>query len=399
VESPGEGKRRTGTFSELFDITDGDPAVLEGRSDEADSSSTSGVLDLKQMVLAYERHRTSAEAPAVEPLAPSTRPPRLGTVLPPMSEPERRGLSTGAVIAISVALILATAGATIAVMVALGFRPGLVGESAAAEGVAVGEADAGVAPAPAYPGLDLAATAAELEIGIDAGVADEPAAEAVAELAAEPPPAPVAARKTAAIAEPARPQALAKANVDDDDGATRKRRDRRAERRDSVAAAEPPPIEVEPEPEAPVEAAAPSSSAAAPALGGSPASRPTAAANACDAVMCLVDPNAACCKKQDSDEVDAPTEPVESLPTKLSSREVNAGISPIRGRLLSCGDRHGFSGTARLRLVIKANGRVDRAAVATGSPEFRECLVGVAAKARFARTQRGLTVYYPVVFR
>jgi hypothetical protein len=139
---------------------------------------------------------------------------------------------------------------------------------------------------------------------------------------------------------------------------------------------------------------------------------PAPAANAgnCDELTCLVDPNAACCAKQKAKGSAAATSPdsgtggdattVEpSLPKTLTREEIDAGLRPVRGRIEACGDRHGFTGAATIKLRVSASGTVLDSSISAGTPEFQACLVEKVRLARFAPTQDGSSIRFPLVFR
>jgi len=121
----------------------------------------------------------------------------------------------------------------------------------------------------------------------------------------------------------------------------------------------------------------------------------------CDEVACLVNPSDPCCdtlsgkKKQAKAEQAAASE----LPEKLTSSEVNSGISKIRGRVGACGTKHGFQGVATFKLTIADDGTLTSAKVDKGSDEFKSCVTEKLDTATFKQTQKGLTVAYPFVFR
>lgn len=168
----------------------------------------------------------------------------------------------------------------------------------------------------------------------------------------------------------------------------RARRERAGEEEPAVEAE--PEIAPEPEPEVAPE---PEPVAVAPA----PAPGAT-----CDEVACLVEPEAdPCCAKFQPKTKPAAekADPAAALPETLAAGDVTDGLRTARGRLLSCGDRHGFEGVAQLRLNIAADGSVLSVKTAQGNAEFQACVENVASNVTFRKTQRGATITYPVVYK
>jgi predicted Zn finger-like uncharacterized protein len=123
----------------------------------------------------------------------------------------------------------------------------------------------------------------------------------------------------------------------------------------------------------------------------------------CDEVTCLVEPDKACCKKYSrgggggggggggSD---------SNLPERLSRSDISKGISKVRGRVMSCGDKHGGKGKVSVKIKISGGGKVTSASASgAGSGSLRNCVSGAVRKAKFRKTQRGMSVNYPFVFR
>ena len=71
----------------------------------------------------------------------------------------------------------------------------------------------------------------------------------------------------------------------------------------------------------------------------------------------------------------------------------------MRGRVQSCGDKHDFKGTVTVKIKIDPSGKVSDAEANKGSGAFKSCVKDSVTKAKFAKSQKGLSVNYPFVFR
>ena len=126
--------------------------------------------------------------------------------------------------------------------------------------------------------------------------------------------------------------------------------------------------------------------------------KPTVAADGepCDEVLCLVE-GRGCCgsvkKPKAAPEVDT------SLPERLVRDDLAEGLKKVNGRLSSCGTRFEVSGVVKLKLTIGADGKVKKSTANQGDAEFKSCISGMLKKARFAKTQQGATLSYPVILR
>ena len=78
---------------------------------------------------------------------------------------------------------------------------------------------------------------------------------------------------------------------------------------------------------------------------------------------------------------------------------MSSGIGKVRGRVQSCGDKHGFKGTVTVKVKISSSGKVTGADANKGSGAFKSCVKSAVTKATFAKSQKGLSVNYPFVFR
>lgn len=121
----------------------------------------------------------------------------------------------------------------------------------------------------------------------------------------------------------------------------------------------------------------------------------------CDEVTCLVEPNKACCRKYNktSSSSSSSSSSNSSLPEKLSRSDITKGIGKVRGRVTSCGDKHGGAGTVKVKIKIGGNGKVQSAQASGGGSSLRSCVTSAVKRATFKKTQKGMSVTYPFVFR
>jgi predicted Zn finger-like uncharacterized protein len=123
----------------------------------------------------------------------------------------------------------------------------------------------------------------------------------------------------------------------------------------------------------------------------------------CDEVTCLVDPGKACCKKYNkggsTSSSSSSSSKNSSLPEKPTRGDITSGIGKVRGRVNSCGDKHGGSGTVKVKMKIGGSGKVQSAQASGGGSALRSCVVSAVKRAKFKKTQKGMTVTYPFVFR
>ena len=122
----------------------------------------------------------------------------------------------------------------------------------------------------------------------------------------------------------------------------------------------------------------------------------------CDEVTCLVDPGKACCKKynkKSSSSSSSSSSSNSNLPESPSRSDITKGIGAVRGRVTSCGDKHGGKGTVKVKIKIGSNGKVQSAAASGGGSELRSCVASAVKRASFPKTQKGVSVTYPFVFR
>lgn len=121
----------------------------------------------------------------------------------------------------------------------------------------------------------------------------------------------------------------------------------------------------------------------------------------CDEVTCLVDPGKACCRKfnKSSSTGSSSKSSNSNLPEKLGRADISKGISKVKGRVTSCGDKHGGKGTVKVKIKIGGNGKVSSAQASGGGSALRSCVTSAVKRASFKKTQKGMTVTYPFVFR
>lgn len=66
---------------------------------------------------------------------------------------------------------------------------------------------------------------------------------------------------------------------------------------------------------------------------------------------------------------------------------------------MSCGDKHGGKGTVKVKIKIGGNGKVQSANASGGGSALRSCIASAVKRASFSKSQKGVTVNYPFVFR
>ena len=123
----------------------------------------------------------------------------------------------------------------------------------------------------------------------------------------------------------------------------------------------------------------------------------------CDEVACLVDPSLPCCKgskKSSGGSSKSSGGGADSnLPERPGRSDISSGVGKVRGRVQSCGDKHGYKGTVTVKIGIAGSGKVSGASANKGSSAFQSCVVSAVKKARFSKSQKGISVNYPFVFR
>ncbi len=117
----------------------------------------------------------------------------------------------------------------------------------------------------------------------------------------------------------------------------------------------------------------------------------------CDEITCLVDPGKACCKKY-AKKAKTSSSSNSNLPERLSKPDVKAGISKVKGRVTSCGDKHNGRGIVTVRIKISGSGKVTSAAASGGNSGLRSCVSSAVKRAKFKKTQNGGSVNYPFRF-
>ena len=132
-----------------------------------------------------------------------------------------------------------------------------------------------------------------------------------------------------------------------------------------------------------------------------PEPKPTSGGGSCDEVTCLVDPGAACCRKfkSKSSSSASSSSSNSNLPSSPTKSDISKGISKVKGRVMSCGDKHGGKGTVKVKIKIGGNGKVQSANASGGGSALRSCIASAVKRASFSKSQKGVTVNYPFVFR
>lgn len=350
-----------------------------------DEPATSGVLDIRALADAYETEleRRRGDTQDEPPMVTETG---LGLLMPKPEPEVQRARPRIAIWALGALVLVAATAVVTAFVVHRTMKPALAAAAPSAEQCAdlmASQAVAAMPPAAAEQVAPAAAAVAPIAVPTEVEPLEEEAAE----------PEPPAVVRDAVDSKPE------VAVVDEDAETRRARREERRERREREQA--------EPAVEEPARAAEPNGAAVAAApvvepVEPAPAAEPEPAAKAageCDEVACLVDPSSACCAQRSPKVAAKVAETTEELPERLSASDVNAGLRPRRGRIESCGDRHGFTGTANLKLVITPAGKVGSVELSEGNSAFQSCVAGHVKKASFERSQRGMSLTYPLVFR
>jgi hypothetical protein len=406
---PGTGGDSSGRLSRPERRARGTGAglVLAGpANDESARVGESGLLELRALAATY-RSRRAEEEPRRDP---GWFGGELGARLLPLAGGVQVPLWT--VAALAVPLAVATSAATV-----LGLRSfapaamvAVIGSAAQASMPAgppdpddpADPADLAVAPATSTAPDHAAALVDVAEL--PAAAVDEAAAPSVTaeprgeseRAARQPATAPV--QGTAAEPAPARASTLTDVGDANDPADDRPHRSGRAS-----AAAEPlHHVPTAHRPDAADSEPANAPAAAAPPAVAAPAADVVAERATCDEVACLVDAaSSPCCSKLLHPSAPAPAAQRATAPgrPRLGRPELQAGLDRVRGRIATCGDRHGVSGVVTVQLTVAQDGTVDDLTVGRGSPEFRSCLRDVIGAAQFARADQVTSVAYPLILR
>ncbi len=112
------------------------------------------------------------------------------------------------------------------------------------------------------------------------------------------------------------------------------------------------------------------------------------AQNSCDEITCLVEPNSPCCKKRRA----------SPLPEKLSRKDITKGINQVKEKIMACKEEG--EGELSASITISPSGKITRLKVTGGSSKaLRRCVRLGLKPATFAKTKKGMSVQYPIVFR
>ena len=121
----------------------------------------------------------------------------------------------------------------------------------------------------------------------------------------------------------------------------------------------------------------------------------------CDEVTCLVEPDKACCRKggsRKSSSSSSSSSADPNLPERPSRSDVSSGMGSVKGRVSSCGSKHGGKGTVMVKIKISSSGSVSSASASGGNSGLASCVESAVRGARFSKSQLGITVNYPFVF-
>lgn len=132
-----------------------------------------------------------------------------------------------------------------------------------------------------------------------------------------------------------------------------------------------------------------------------PAPDPTATSG-CDEVTCLVEPDKPCCKKygrrSGSSGSSSSRSSDPSLPEQPSRGDVASGISDVKGSVSACGSRAPGGGKVTVKIKISPSGSVSSASASGGTASLNGCVESAVRRARFPKSQNGVSVNYPFIF-
>ena len=130
--------------------------------------------------------------------------------------------------------------------------------------------------------------------------------------------------------------------------------------------------------------------------------KPTPKGGDCDAVTCLVDPNAPCCKKggpKPSGGNTGGSKPDSSLPEQLDASMIKTGIDKVKGRAQACGSKSSAKGAVKVRIKAQPDGKVGSVDVlSTPDDSLGSCVASALKGASFPKTQRGMGFAYTLSF-
>lgn len=130
------------------------------------------------------------------------------------------------------------------------------------------------------------------------------------------------------------------------------------------------------------------------------ASNSTRAEDTCDEVACLVGTGGACCDLLPATgDTAREREEISERPYRLSRAQVMGPMQSIQGRVRTCADDHAFEGVALVRIVIAADGSVDKIDVDPGGEGFQSCVSKQVQALHFPSLSQPLTVSYPYTLR
>jgi outer membrane biosynthesis protein TonB len=118
----------------------------------------------------------------------------------------------------------------------------------------------------------------------------------------------------------------------------------------------------------------------------------------CDEVLCLLE-GKGCCGSMAKKAPAASAANDPNLPERLTSPDIKQGLRPIKGRLESCASRNGVVGVVTLKLKISPEGKLLSSNAPKAGEEFSSCATDVLSKAKFAKSQEGATLSYPLILR
>jgi len=137
-----------------------------------------------------------------------------------------------------------------------------------------------------------------------------------------------------------------------------------------------------------------------------PKADPPAAKGDCDEISCVLNNNEGpCCAKfAKKGNKAAPSGALlgagkSDLPESLDRAMISDGISKVRARVMSCGDKSQAKGQVKVSVKVGPDGHVANVTVKnTPDDALGNCVAGMVQKATFAKTQTGGLFAYPYTF-
>lgn len=119
----------------------------------------------------------------------------------------------------------------------------------------------------------------------------------------------------------------------------------------------------------------------------------------CDEVSCVLDYYVPACCAKFYKGGPRPTRPPARLPEQLDRAAILDGMTSVKPAVMACGDKlPSATGSVKVRLKIDPGGNVS-SATSTPDDALGRCVAAEVKKAKFAKSQFGVSVAYPYVLR